>query len=70
MKPIQMKETNERESSRPMSSLYVDDADEDDDHTTSHYKDNSQSAQRQVHHQPDHSGPVSQDESDTTFNPD
>ena len=70
MKPIQMKETNEKESSRPMSSLYVDDADEDDDNTTAHYKDNSLSVQRQVHHQPDHSVPMSQDESDTTFNPD
>ena len=40
MKPIQVRETNDKESSRPMSSLYVDDADEDEDNTTAHYQDN------------------------------
>lgn len=31
VKPIKMQETTEKDSSRPLSSLYVDDADEEDE---------------------------------------
>lgn len=36
MKPIKMQETNEKGSSRPLSSLYVDDADEEDEDTANY----------------------------------
>lgn len=36
MKPIKFQQTNEKASSRPLSSLYVDDADEDDEDEDEH----------------------------------
>ena len=71
LKPIAVQGTNEKESSRPLSSLYVDDADEDeDDEQAPHYSDHRISPHREMPRRIGHSGHLSPDESDTTFNPD
>ena len=38
VKPIKMQETTEKDSSRPLSSLYVDDADEEDEEDGDNYE--------------------------------